>query len=143
MKTIKTEWEGIELVGEILSHNEWAYTVRLIEPYESWEGTSHIPTFARGTTNNYIGEYGQQSIKNTLVSLYKKSERFYGELPGLKSYYKNYLEEMEAIRDFPFGIHWRMEMKLTHWFMDRIFGHGDWTMDEITGVMKILKDSYK
>ena len=143
MKQIKTKWEGIELVGEIVSQTEWDYSVRLIEPFHSWEGTSHIPTFARGITRNYIGEYGQDSIKGTLIRLYKQSELFYGKLPGLKVAYKDYREEMQAILDLPFGVHSRIEYKLNKFFMDSIFGSNNWTMDEKIGVMEILKNEYK
>lgn len=145
MNTIETDWMGVHLKGEILYRNAWDYSVRLIEPVQSWSTGSHIPTFARRVRNEdtFLGKYGDDCMKVDLIRLYQKGETLYGKLPALKEEYQKLNERLNELEKLSYNIREQMGEHQRNLFMDTIFGVGDWTMDDRKGVFQILENEWK
>lgn len=141
MKTIQTNYKGLDLKANVLYHNKWSYLIELVEPFEGWKGGCHIPTFARSesTERHYLGERGDWVMKETLCEIYEKANTFHSQKDRYQRIYKDYLEEINGIKELPIKVKVRIENKLKGWFMNEVFGEGKWNVDDEQSLFSYLE----
>lgn len=138
MEYIETEYNGIKLKGEIICHEKWHYSVRLIEPRQGWESGCNIPNYAKITGRDFLGEVGYEAMKSSIIEMYKKLECFYRDEPRFRRIYKDYKQEVESIQGIDTKVRDRIIRKLNMWVMDVIYGHGNWNIYDEEETFKLL-----
>lgn len=122
MNNIEFTFDNIRLKGKVLERNKFLVRVQLIIPFEAWENYSMISGMCRGTSNHFLTEQGDKTIRRLLIDSYKKYNKISKNIDRISTIYLNLQVELESLGEISdIKIRNKIKSKLEDWFFDSIF----------------------
>lgn len=119
---IKVEVDGIEVTGKFLFREKYGIKVEILSPFNFWQSSLSIPTFARSSTKNYLTEYGLESAKFLLTEDFRKIVLLDENFDRALAIYNKSQKQKKALQCIDDSkIIKEISMKIDDWFYDNFF----------------------